>query len=178
MFNINLVIISGTVVGPPEISKPKTYQLGKFTLAVKNDPSKDTISYFDVEAWAKTVEKVQEFVQQGKRVCVKGKLQRSSWDNKETGKKDYKFCIVANDISGDDDQDAPAPTQQPDFMQDQPTTPPLQHQLPPKRTRQEPEEGKVIVSSERDFANYKKEPAPTASTSGVWVPPLSGEPPF
>lgn len=179
MGDINITIISGTVVRDPEFSRPKTYDLAKFTIAHKKDPAKDFVTYHEIRAWAKTVEKVRSYAQQGKHIMIQGRIDKEPVESQKNGQKTYyKDVIVASDIQPMDDinQEPQAPTQQPDFMQSPQDNP------PPERPYQKPEiidEGKVIVSSERDFAHVQKEPPPpTPVAAGPWMPPIGGEPPF
>lgn len=184
MGEINIVLISGTVLHAPEFSQPKTYELAKFTITHKKDPSKDFVSYHEIRAWAKTVEKVRSYAQQGSHVLIQGRIDKEAVEPQKTGQKTYyKEVIVANDIQPmESNQEPQAPKQQPDFMQSPQGNPPPQHQLPPKREYQSPDigEGKLILNSERDFANTKKEPAPpvAANANAGWNPPVNGEPPF
>lgn len=172
--SINTVSLLCEVVRDPEILTPKTYVIGKFSVKYRKDTAKEAYSYFDVVAWGeKLVQKVRKFVQQGQVILINGKLDSDSWQDKETGKNRSKTIIVANDVISLDALLHPEgnPNQEP----------PAQHQLPAKRPYQKPtfeDEGKVILNSERDFANCRKEPAPVASNGQPWQPPENGEPPF
>lgn len=173
--SINVVSILCEVVRNPEILTPKTYVIGKFSVKYRKDPAKDAYSYFDVEAWGeKLVQKVQKFAQQGQMILITGKLDSSTWQDKETGKNRSKVFIVANDVISLD------ALIHPESNSNQET--PSQHQLPTKRPYQKPsieqDEGRVLVDSERDFANHKKEPPPPENDGQPWMPPENGEPPF
>lgn len=188
MGEINIVILSGTVVRPPEFSQPKTYELAKFTIAHKKDPSKDFVTYHEIRAWAKTCEKVKKYALQGTKVMIQGRLDKEPVESQKNGQKTYYHdVIVASDVQPMDDgnQEPQAPTQQPDFMQNPQDNPPPEHTLPPKRTNQEPEppEGRIVYSSTWNKPKKGPEQVPdtaltTANANGGWTPPANSEPPF
>ncbi len=98
--SINQVILMGRLTRDPET---RTTASGKsvtsFSLAVDRQTQDDQADFFDVTAWEKTGELVQQYLSKGRRVLVQGRLRQDSWDDKETGKKRSKVEVVANDVT-------------------------------------------------------------------------------
>ena len=63
-------------------------------------------------AWQRLAEIVGEYVAKGSKVYVEGKLQTTSWEDRQSGERKYRTEIVARDLlllgprenSGGDDQ--------------------------------------------------------------------------
>jgi single-strand DNA-binding protein len=51
-----------------------------------------------VQTWGKTAEHCSQYLSKGRSVYVEGRLQTRSWDDKESGKKQYKTEIVAQRV--------------------------------------------------------------------------------
>jgi single-strand DNA-binding protein len=49
-------------------------------------------------AWQRLAEIVGEYVRKGSKLYVEGKLQTSTWDDRQSGGKKYRTEIVARDI--------------------------------------------------------------------------------
>ncbi len=97
---INQVILMGRLTRDPET---RTTTSGKsvtsFSLAVDRLGSDDQADFFDVTAWEKTGELVQQYLSKGRRVLVQGRLRQDSWDDKETGKKRSRVEVTASDVT-------------------------------------------------------------------------------
>jgi single-strand DNA-binding protein len=62
-----------------------------------------------IACWSKLAELAQEYLRKGSRVYIEGRLQTRSWDDAQTGQKQYWTEVVANDIIFlDRRQDGPA----------------------------------------------------------------------
>jgi single-strand DNA-binding protein len=114
---VNKVFLMGRLVSDIEM---KTTAGGKniaeFRLAVDNGTKDDGAYFFDVTAWEKLADLVNQYTKKGSKVLVEGRLQQDTWDDKETGKKRSKVVITATDVtfldakpSGDQTKDV-APT--------------------------------------------------------------------
>jgi single-strand DNA-binding protein len=78
--------------------------IARFTLAT-NDRFKDKegnwqdkTEWHNLVAFQRTAEIVGEYLKKGRTVYIEGKLQSSSWEDKETGQKKYKTEIIVNDL--------------------------------------------------------------------------------
>lgn len=98
--SINQVILMGRLTRDPET---RTTTNGKtittFSLAVDRGGQEDAADFFDITAWEKLGELVAQYLSKGRRCLVQGRLQQSSWDDKETGKKRSKVEVVATDVT-------------------------------------------------------------------------------
>ena len=98
--SINQLVLMGRLTRDPET---RTTTSGKtvtsFSVAVDRQGQDDQADFFEVTAWEKTGELVQQYLSKGRRVLIQGRLRQESWDDKETGKKRSKVSVVANDVT-------------------------------------------------------------------------------
>ncbi len=98
--SINQVILMGRLTRDPETrTTPSGKSVTSFSLAVDRQTQDDQADFFDVTAWEKTGELVQQYLSKGRRVLVQGRLRQDSWDDKDTGKKRSKVEVVAFDVT-------------------------------------------------------------------------------
>lgn len=97
---INQVILMGRLTRDPETrTTPSGKTVTSFSIAVDRQGADDQADFFDVTAWEKTGELVQQYLSKGRRVLVQGRLRQDSWDDKETGKKRSRVEVTANDVT-------------------------------------------------------------------------------
>ena len=103
--SVNKVILVGNLGKDPELKfTPQGTPVAKFTVATnegykdKSGQWQERTEWHNVIAWQRTAEIVGEYLKKGSKVYIEGRLQTSSWDDKETGQKRYKTEIVANDL--------------------------------------------------------------------------------
>jgi single-strand DNA-binding protein len=103
--SVNKVILLGTLGRDPEVKyTPSGTAVAKFSMATnerykdKEGNWQDRTEWHYIVAWQRTAEIIGEYCKKGDRLYVEGKLQTSSWDDKQTGEKKYRTEIVANDI--------------------------------------------------------------------------------
>ncbi len=113
--SINQVIIMGRLTRDPEMrTTPSGKSVTSFSLAVDRQGAEDQTDFFEITAWEKLGELVNQYLTKGRRCLVQGRLRQESWDDKESGKKRSRVSIVASDVtfldgpSGDSDTSAPA----------------------------------------------------------------------
>ena len=113
--SINQVIIMGRLTRDPEMrTTPSGKSVTSFSLAVDRHGAEDQTDFFEITAWEKLGELVNQYLTKGRRCLVQGRLRQESWDDKESGKKRSRVSIVASDVtfldgpSGDSDASAPA----------------------------------------------------------------------
>lgn len=116
--SINQVILMGRLTRDPEMRTTTTGKtIASFSLAVDRGGQDDSADFFDITAWEKLGELVNQYLSKGRRCLVQGRLRQDSWDDKETGKKRSKVEVVATDVtfldgpSGDNGGNAPSQTQ-------------------------------------------------------------------
>lgn len=102
--SVNKAILVGNVGKDPEIKyTPSGVAVAKFTVAT-NESFKDKsgewqsrTEWHNVVAWERLAEIVGEYVHKGTKIYVEGKLQTSSWEDRN-GDKKYRTEIVARDL--------------------------------------------------------------------------------
>lgn len=116
--SINQVILMGRLTRDPEMRTTTTGKtIASFSLAVDRGGQDDQADFFDITAWEKLGELVNQYLSKGRRCLVQGRLRQDSWDDKETGKKRSKVEVVATDVTfldgpgGDGGGNAPSQTQ-------------------------------------------------------------------
>ncbi len=103
--SINKVILIGNVGKDPEVKyTPNGVALAKFSLATnekfkdKSGTWQERTEWHNVLAWQRLAEIVGEHVQKGTKLYIEGRLQTSSWEDRNSGEKRYRVEIVARDI--------------------------------------------------------------------------------
>ena len=101
----NEVILLGLVGHDPEVKvTPSGIPVGKFSLATnerfkdKSGKFQERTEWHNVVVWQRLAEIVGEFVAKGAKVYVEGKLQTTSWEDRQSREKKYRTEIVANDL--------------------------------------------------------------------------------
>jgi single-strand DNA-binding protein len=98
--SINQVIIMGRLTRDPEMRTTTTGKsIASFSLAVDRGGQDDQADFFDITAWEKLGELVNQYLSKGRRCLVQGRLRQDSWDDKETGKKRSKVEVIATDVT-------------------------------------------------------------------------------
>ena len=64
----------------------------------KEGHKQERVEWHTIVAWQRLAEIVGEFVVTGAKVYIEGKLQTSSWQDRETGQTKYRTEIVARDL--------------------------------------------------------------------------------
>lgn len=113
--NTNVVVLTGRLTRDPEARQVGEKTVTQFGLAVNGYG--DKVSFFDVEAWGRTAEIVEQYAGKGKLVTVQGRLEQQRWE--KDGAKRSKVLVVAaqvelgpknapaSDVAVDDDFSSP-----------------------------------------------------------------------
>ena len=103
--SVNKVILVGIVGQDPEVKYTASgLPVAKVSLATnerfkdRNDQWEDRTEWHRVVAWQRLAEVVGEYVRKGSKLYIEGKLQTSSWEDRQSGEKKYRTEIVARDI--------------------------------------------------------------------------------
>ena len=103
--SVNKVILVGNVGQDPEVKYTASgVPVAKLSLATterfkdRNDQWQDRTEWHSVVAWQRLAEIVGEHVRKGSKLYVEGKLQTSTWEDRQNGEKKYRTEIVAWDI--------------------------------------------------------------------------------
>lgn len=103
--SVNKVILVGNAGKDPEVKyAPSGVAIAKFSLATnerfkdKSGEWQDRTEWHNVLAWQRLAEIVGEYVHKGDKLYIEGKLQTSSWEDRQSGDKKFRTEIVARDI--------------------------------------------------------------------------------
>ena len=101
MADIANITLTGRLTRNPEQPDANNWKkpvyVSKFSLAVGGF-KKDSVSFFDCEAWGKVGEVVQEYCEKGKQVAVAGTIRIDRWEDKE-GNKRSKPVVNVRDVT-------------------------------------------------------------------------------
>ena len=104
--SVNKVILIGNLGKDPEVKyTPQGTPVAKVALATnerfkdKSGNWQDRTEWHNLVAFTRLAEIVRDYVKNGSKLYVEGKIQTRSWDDKESGQKRYRTEIIVNDIS-------------------------------------------------------------------------------
>jgi len=97
--SINQVVLTGRLTAGPEIKITGSgMSVAVFTIAVDDFVKNEKTTYFfEVKAFGKTAENVQNWVKKGSMVGITGKLVQERWESKEGGKRS-KITVFAERV--------------------------------------------------------------------------------
>jgi single-strand DNA-binding protein len=102
--SINQVILMGNLTRDPELrTTPSGQSVCSFSLAVnrswqgQDGTQQDAVDYFDITAWGKLGELVNQYLSKGRKCLVQGRLSQRSWE--QDGQKRSKVEVVASDVT-------------------------------------------------------------------------------
>ncbi|MBS1849314.1 MAG: single-stranded DNA-binding protein [Acidobacteria bacterium] len=103
--SVNKVILVGNVGQDPEVKYTASgVPVAKVSLATnqrfrdRSEQWQDRTEWHSIVAWQRLAEIVGEYVHKGSKLYVEGKLQTSTWEDKQTGERKYRTEIVAREI--------------------------------------------------------------------------------
>jgi single-strand DNA-binding protein len=103
--SVNKVILVGNVGKDPEVRySPSGTPVAKFSLATnerfkdRSGEWQDRVEWHTIVAWQRLAEIVGEYVSKGSKLYVEGKIQTSSWEDRQSGERKYRTEIVARDL--------------------------------------------------------------------------------
>jgi single-strand DNA-binding protein len=103
--SVNKVILIGNLGKDPEVKyTPSGTAVAKFSLATnerykdKSGEWQDRTEWHNVVVWQRLAEIVGEYVKKGNKIYIEGRLQTSSWEDKQSGEKKYRTEVIAHDL--------------------------------------------------------------------------------
>lgn len=103
--SLNRVTLIGNLGKDPDVKyTPSGTPVAKFSLATnerykdKSGEWQDRTEWHNLVAWQRMAEIVGEYAKKGTKVYVEGRLQTSSWEDKQSGEKKYRTEIVVQDL--------------------------------------------------------------------------------
>lgn len=98
---LNKAILYGNLTRDPELKAlPSGSNVVSFGLATnrtykdKNGAKQEATEFHNVVAFGRTAEVIAQYCKKGRPLYIEGRIQTRSWDDKETGKKNYRTEIV------------------------------------------------------------------------------------
>jgi len=97
---LNKVFLFGNLTRDPELkSLPSGFQVASFGLAtnrrVKKDEKWEEVPEFhNIVVFGKQADTASQYLKKGSSIFLEGRIQTRSWDDKESGKKNYRTEIV------------------------------------------------------------------------------------
>jgi single-strand DNA-binding protein len=104
MPNANLVILMGHLIRDPDLRyTPSGMAVATFGIAVNNRVKKGTEwenkpVFVDVTVWANTAELCSNNLSKGKPVYLEGRLDFQQWEDKSSGQKRSKVCVIGEKV--------------------------------------------------------------------------------
>lgn len=102
--SINQVILMGNLTRDPELrTTPSGQNVCSFSLAVnrswqgQDGQTQEAVDYFDITAWGKLGELVNQYLSKGRKCLVQGRLSQRSWE--QEGQKRSKVEVIASDVT-------------------------------------------------------------------------------
>jgi len=103
--SVNKVILIGNVGKEPDIKYTSSgVPVAKVSLATnekykdKSGEWQERTEWHNLVLWQRLAEIVGEFVKKGSKLYVEGRLQTSSWEDRQSGEKKYRMEIVVGDL--------------------------------------------------------------------------------
>jgi single-strand DNA-binding protein len=103
--NVNKAIIVGRLTRDPEKRSTQSGQtVTNFSVATstkwkgQDGQQNEKTEFHNVIAWGKRGDVIAQYMTKGQEIFVEGRLETSSWDDKETGKKMYRTEIILDNF--------------------------------------------------------------------------------
>jgi|SRR5215469_6490391 len=103
--SVNKVILIGNLGKDPEVKyTPSGVPVAKFSIATnerykdKSGEWQDRTEWHNLVAWQRHAEIIGEYVKKGSKIYIEGRLQTSSWEDKQSGEKKYRTEVVIQDL--------------------------------------------------------------------------------
>lgn len=103
--SVNKVILVGNVGQDPDIKYTTSgVPVAKVSLATnerykdKGGEWQERTEWHNLIFWQRRAEIVGEYVRKGSKLYIEGRLQTSSWEDKQSGEKKYRTEIVVGDL--------------------------------------------------------------------------------
>ena len=104
--SVNKVTLLGNVGKAPEAKAlPSGAMVANFSIATsyrykaKSGEWQESTEWHNVVAYGKLADIIREYVGKGSKLYVEGRLTTRSWEDRDTGKKNYRTEIVAEDVT-------------------------------------------------------------------------------
>ncbi|MCG7817982.1 single-stranded DNA-binding protein [Staphylococcus epidermidis] len=91
----NLTILTGRITKDLELKQAGQTQVTNFSMAVDNPFKKDDTSFFDIVAFGKTAELLNNYCGKGSKVLIEGNLKQDRFQDKEGNNRSVVRVIAS-----------------------------------------------------------------------------------
>jgi single-strand DNA-binding protein len=105
MASLNKVMLIGNLTRDPEVEyTPKGTAITEIGMAINRNYTtadgerREEVTYVDVSFFGKQAEVLGQWMKKGRPLYVEGRLRLDSWDDKESGKKQYRLRITGEEF--------------------------------------------------------------------------------
>ncbi len=102
---LNKAFLYGNLTRDPELKAlPSGQQVANFGLATnrtykdKNGQKQEAAEFHNIVAFGRSAELIAQYMKKGRPLFVEGRIQTRNWDDKESGKKNYRTEIVVENF--------------------------------------------------------------------------------
>ena len=102
---LNKIFLYGNLTRDPELKAlPSGSQVANFGLATnrtykdKNGAKQEAAEFHNIAAFGRTAEVIAQYCKKGRPIFVEGRITTRSWDDKESGKKNYRTEIIVENF--------------------------------------------------------------------------------
>ncbi len=102
---LNRVLLYGNLTRDPELKAlPSGGNVATFGLATnrtykdKNGQKQEASEFHNIVAFGRVAEIIAQYAKKGRPLFIEGRLQTRTWDDRESGKKQYRTEIVAENF--------------------------------------------------------------------------------
>jgi single-strand DNA-binding protein len=106
MYNLNKAMVEGNLTKDPEMKTlPSGMNITSFSLATNRRRKgadgnfQEEVQFHNITVFGKQAETTNQYLQKGSSALVIGRLETRSWEDKESGKKQYRTEIIAEDVT-------------------------------------------------------------------------------
>lgn len=114
----NLTILTGRITKDLELKQAGQIQVTNFSMAVDNPYKRDDTSFFDIVAFGKTAELLNNYCGKGSKILIEGNLKQDRFQDKE-GNNRSVVRVIANRIEFLDSKGSKQQNNQPQQQQGQ-----------------------------------------------------------
>lgn len=97
---MNNVVLCGRLTKDPEIRQTTTTKIASYSLAVERrkraENGEKGVDFINVKTFAQGADFAQNYLHQGTKLIVRGRIETGSYTNRE-GKKVYTFDVIAEE---------------------------------------------------------------------------------
>jgi single-strand DNA-binding protein len=104
--SVNKVILIGNLTRDPEVrSTPSGQTVANMGLATnrtwkdRDGNRQEKAEFHNIVLWGRLAELAQQYLSKGRSVYIEGRLETSSWDDKQSGQKRYKTEVVGEEMT-------------------------------------------------------------------------------